>query len=55
MGDIYKNSNDEVLFGTTSHFFVKKFKGLKFEIRSQTNIGSNSSLVESSNLFLNFV
>ena len=37
MGDINLNSNDAVLFGTISHFFIQKLKGLQFEIRATTN------------------
>ena len=25
MGDMYQNSNDAILFGTTSHFFEQNF------------------------------
>ena len=32
--DMYQNSNDAVMFGSTIQFFVQK--GLQFEIRAQT-------------------
>ena len=35
IADIYKNSNDAVLFAT--HLFAQKFKSLQFEMQAPTN------------------